>query len=752
MYSFFNIGKGMAAVLMIGMLAACTNDELTAEKNTDGMISGQLMESRVSGGEGETSYFSGKVTAVAFDTDGNVVLVRENIQVEQNGQFSLVIGTKAKTCYFIANAPKEVIPDFGVTEADFKRKVMTGRLDNTLDPVMLGSIDMDSYRWEPIVMERCVARVDLKMQVSGVSVNRITLKGVADRSFLFPYEDTAPEGLSFTNFELDFTDEALSDSKKRIMYLHEQHTGSPEVVMDVTVNGRMMELREKLPEKIKRNSLYTLKVYGSGAKLNIQIQENDWQSGQEGESSIVRLARVNVENSELDGARVNEKGDTVFVPYNDKTISLAVNTEGGMTVRAVGSLDLAAVSVVQDATRSNVSLEKLTKVNVTSQLKRIGIPQQYAYLESLDENGTLKGRIVLVFEPNPVKMSGMLSFLEGYSQDFDRYIDGEFARLILPEGRKAELEFGTDEDQWAILKSAEDGSGALRLLGGWKPNDPKADGRKQVLTLKLCNNDGTDMETYTVSRINYGLPVVNVAGNWWCKYNLRGTANDFEDQILCSEDPVKEGSLLEYLKSCSLEDLMAVMGDQYQGGNLEGLPLAVSEGKFLYTGFKQSVSANINAQSKQMAPPGYEMPSENDFRRLVASSNYFLGYTEIVYNNNMSGEDAFRMTYRHDNRSVTIENVLYGTVGFYDFCEETYKNEDSRHLALFGWGHQWEANAGSISSDDILFATNSGNSNSWIMEGWFSDMRGNWFKTTSQNNIKSRTIRCKKSSVEYIYY
>ena len=32
MYSFFNIGKGMAAVLMIGMLAACTNDELTAEK------------------------------------------------------------------------------------------------------------------------------------------------------------------------------------------------------------------------------------------------------------------------------------------------------------------------------------------------------------------------------------------------------------------------------------------------------------------------------------------------------------------------------------------------------------------------------------------------------------------------------------------------------------------------------------------------------------------------------------------------
>ena len=95
-----------------------------------------------------------------------------------------------------------------------------------------------------------------------------------------------------------------------------------------------------------------------------------------------------------------------------------------MTVRTDGSLDLAEVSVAQNATRNGTALDKLTMVNITSSLKRIGVPLQYSYLESFDSNGMMKGRIVLVFEPNPVQMTGMLSFLEGTAYDFNRYIDG----------------------------------------------------------------------------------------------------------------------------------------------------------------------------------------------------------------------------------------------------------------------------------------------------------------------------------------
>lgn len=741
----------IAAIFLSGIMQACNNQDLFSEKSSNGVLSGQLMESRGSEGDGEVSYYSGYFTAVAFDAEGALVMVRENIKVDQNGQFSLTIGSSAKKCYFIANAPKEVIPTYGATETAFKEMVMTGQLDNTLDPVMLGVIDVDSYHWEPIVMNRCVARLDLSMQVSGVVINRITVKGAADRSFLFPHETGTPEGLQLTNFVLNFADGGLTDSKSRLMYLHEQQTGTPEVVIEATVDGRLMELKEKLPAKIKRNSLYTLKVYGNGAKLGIQLTENDWENGQDNESSVITLAKVNVGSSQLNGARVNERGDSVFIPYNDKTLSLAINTEEGMTVRTDGSLDLAEVSVAQNATRNGTALDKLTMVNITSNLKRIGVPLQYSYLESFDSNGMMKGRIVLVFEPNPVQMTGMLSFLEGTAYDFNRYIDGEYARLIVPEGMKAELEFESGEDSWAILKKAEDGTEALRLLGGWKPNDSTANGRKQAVKLKISNLDGSDMETYTISRLNYGLPVAYVAGNWWCKYNLKGTANDFQDQILSSADPVKEGNLLNYLTTCTQEQLMDVMGDQYQGGNLEGLQLTLSEGKFEYAGFNANVSVNINTQSKQMAPSGYEMPSENDFRRLVASYDYKLPTNSIVYNNNMSGDDSFRMKYFHGNRAITIEDVAYGKIGFYDFCEEANINDNSKHVVIFGWGHQWEAGPGKISSGVIIFATNSGNGNSWTMEGHIDDQSATWFKRTGHNNTKTRAIRCKKSAVEYIY-
>lgn len=733
-------------------MQSCNNNELLPVEVNNGVISGQLMESRVSDEDGEVSYFSGYFTAVAFDADGALVMVRENIKVEQSGKFSLTIGNGAKKCYFIANAPEEVIPDFGVTESDFKEIIMTGVLNTDLDPVMLGEIDLDTYHWEPIVMERCVARIDLDMQVSGVSVSRITLKGVADRSFLFPHDTVSPEGMEFTDFVMTFDNGGLTESKSRLMYLHEQNSGTPVVVMEAVVDGKMMELKESLPKNIKRNSLYTLKVYGNGAKLNLELHESGWQSGQNTGSSAVTLAKVNIENSLLDGAKVNEKGDTVFIPFTDKNITLAVNTEEGMTVRSIGNLDLANVTVGQNISRGDFSIEKQTMVSIESQMKRIGLPKQYSYLESVDSNGVIRGRIVLVFESNPVKMTGLLSFLEDTSFAFDCYKDGEFARLIVPEGMKAELEFATGEDTWAILKDAEDGTGALRLLGGWRPNDSSANGRIQEVTLKISNTDGSEAEFYTISRKNYGLPVVNIAGNWWCKYNLRGTANDYEDQILASNDPVPVGnSLLEYLKSCSDEELMAVMGDQYQGGNMEGLQLSLSEGKFFYQGFSESISVNINTLAKTMVPEGYEMPTGNDFRRLVASNDYKLLYESMVYNNNLSGDDAFRLRYYHGNRSITFQETSYGKIGFYDFCQDTFENDNSRHLVIFGWGHQWEPAPGSISNDDIIFATNSGNSTSWMMEGWFVEEKGNWFKSINQNNVKTRTIRCKKSPVEYIY-
>ena len=52
----------------------------------------------------------------------------------------------------------------------------------------------------------------------------------------------------------------------------------------------------------------------------------------------------------------------------------------------------------------------------------------------------------------------------------------------------------------------------------------------------------------------------------------------------------------------------------------------------------------------------------------------------------------------------------------------------------------------------VLFATYGHTSNTWLMEGYpQNDGRGNWFKYAGNNASKTRTIRCIKTPVEYIY-
>ena len=54
------------------------------------------------------------------------------------------------------------------------------------------------------------------------------------------------------------------------------------------------------------------------------------------------------------------------------------------------------------------------------------------------------------------------------------------------------------------------------------------------------------------------MPVVNINGTWWCRYNLRGNVKNFEDQITLGNNPVGEEGITEYLKTCSDEDFVAI--------------------------------------------------------------------------------------------------------------------------------------------------------------------------------------------------
>ena len=113
-----------------------------------------------------------------------------------------------------------------------------------------------------------------------------------------------------------------------------------------------------------------------------------------------------------------------------------------------------------------------------------------------------------------------------------------------------------------------------RILGGWRPNDPTADGRTQEGLLVISDEDGGNREAYPIRRLNWGLPVAKIGETWWAVFNLRGNVLSFEDQITCGGPYVIDGNLMDRLLTMPDDSLLGLMGDQYQAGNPDGLVLS----------------------------------------------------------------------------------------------------------------------------------------------------------------------------------
>ena len=720
------------------VLAACSNEDTVITKS-GGKLSRVSMDFPASYNVDNIKYFyfengelgsSGSVQPTGTDL---------KLPLEGTGTLYVIANEGNKTSSFVGS---------GMTEEAWQDATID--LDESQKPLnfIIGKVAVeDNVAEYSAIMKRGVARFDVTYAFPGTKVRSLTLKGMAGKSYLIekvPF--SVPSDVE--NIDLKVEGEAITgEDQTGVIYAYEQI--NPEATVEIEMaDGKVHSA--KLPEQILRNKVYTLQIGRDGRLHSITVdewtKEEDEILTPDRESFITVNEKLSVLN---DRATILPDARGVSVSYLSGTFDLALNCGEELEYVDGGNGVIEVTPVNPEAS----SLAERNVFRIAKKLLAPNAPQQEAKLqfrrkgfsEVYDEDC-----LTVVLEKNDDTLEGMLDFNnETYGYDFGRYIDGTLGTYTVGEGKTMALEV-SESNPWIRLVRSDENRNSYIIQAGWKPNDPEADGREQSAKLIITDRNGNKQE-YTIKRRNFGLPVVYVAGNWWCKYNLKGTANDFNDQILASADPVKEGSLLDYLKDCSLEELKAVMGDQYQGGNLEGLPLTLSDGKFEYSGFKSSVSVNINTQGKEMAPPGYEIPSQNDFRRLVNSNDAKLGYDPAVYNNNLSGDDSFRLNYNHGNRSVSIDDVVYGTVGFYDFCEVASASDNNKHVVLFGWGHQWEAGTGKISSDDFIFAVNNGTSTVWMMEGWFVDMRGNWFKTLVQNNVKSRTIRCKKSPVEYIY-
>lgn len=679
----------------------------------------------------------------AFRFDGGQLQETYGPLVPGNdGRCYLNLADNRGTLYFLANASQVAALEAlapGVTTLDDFLALSASTSDMTEHGLLMsGREELGSQPAAEltVAMTRSVARIDLESTDQGVEVLQVSIGDLADEGYINPQTTAAhPQDAATTRFDKQYST-PLSNARETLFYLCEQQGTDIQAEVLVRFRNALHKMKASLPTTIRRNTVYTIHVYGRGGDVTLNINDGDWEQGTTSGSETQIKAKINVEASALPtDVKVNSTCDSVFIPYTENNFNLVLDAEPGATVTVDGNIT--GVNVQATANRT---LEPVARLAVNNVHRLPGTIREYIHVNMYKEQFH-KGRIVLVFQPNPTQLEGDVILDENGICDFGRYIEGELGHLILPSGKIATVEADNGQTPW--IKLDED-AGSYRILGGWKPNDPEADGRMQEARLVITDNDGSNREAYPIRRRNWGLPVVNIGGTWWCKYNLRGNAKSFDDQISIADDLAAGTSLLERLSTCSDDELLTLMGGQYQGGNPDELPLSHNGTVFYHEGMKSSAQNWGQIPATQMAPDGYQLPTYDDYAFFVWGTNCNIGGVGTRTHQNSQGE---AITVNIVEREARFLDQSYGTIAFYDFEYE------GNHWTLYGLGHQWDTTAGNIARMFIIMAITGNTSSSWYMEGYAQANRPgqNWFKFTAQNSIKTRTVRCIKSPVEYIY-
>ena len=728
--------KNIFAIMVSFAVISCTDKETMNEHNgANSVILPRVSSYNYTSGNDETTETNEIETlnACLFE---NGVMTRVYSDIDPLA--GIKIDDSKGRLYMVANIEGNNSYNIGMSEEEWLSTTVThtGGVNLTY---MSGVIDLSDASHEVLQLYRGVARIDVN--VSGnhdLSVSDIMFKNVAQQSYLNRRNTVeSPEGTNYDNV-IPVIDIPLTGSTYGVAYLCEQSSDNISAVLTVNVDGELVEKEVALPSILKRNCVYTINVFKESVQADVTLSVTDWENG--GDFNLAPNERgltVDVEGTSFPAyAEVDSDRRGIVLSHYASDFILSVDCDDELEFVADPELPM-TVERIGGAENVGKNLFRITKKLWCPGMERLERKLMFRR-KGFNENYP-DDYVNVVMSENPVKLEGLIHFGDSASFDFGRYIDGELAVLNVPDDKVIRLEFDENSPEWMKLEETADGT--YRILGGWRPNDAEADGRVQEGRIVISDASGMHNEIYTVKRQNWGLPVVNINGTWWCKYNLRGNVKDFTDQILVSNDPARGGSIADYLAGCTDDEYLNVLGDQYQAGNRDGLKLKNDGTGFLFDGYSTNTDNFGTLNPGYMAPDGYEIPDYDDYRFFTWGTDCNLGYFNPGAFNNGLGQ---RLNFSVVEREATFLGYEYGNVTFYDF---EYGGE---HLVLCGLGHQWSETG--ISKKMILFATYGNSGNTWMIEGYSkSEGRGNWFKFAASNAQKTRTIRCVKTPVEYIY-
>ena len=428
---------GVCTLLLL-FLCGCNAEDSIQQELPAGTIGVRLVAMGMA--EGETSNSESVVNEIEgfrFE-DGMLREVFDRLSPDTEGVCHLQPLQMRGTVYFLANASdivqKADLQVAKTTLEEFLDLQATASEMTASGIVMSGQIELSSDMTSAsVILKRSVSRIDLDSPFEGVKVNNVKISNILSVGYVNERQsDASSVNVQPETIVKDFGDTPFQNNKQTLFYLCEQKAGTYEVELMVTSNDGAWHRLKTTFTALNRNTIYTLKVYGNGADLRVEVLVDDWENGVSSESGQVLKSLIDKAASELsEGVEINERGDTVFIPYEESNFRLVLKAEEEARLMVNGMVE--GVTIASQS--SSRSMEPFAEVVVESHKKMPGSVQGYIYLDVYKQMVQI-GRIVLVFRPNPIGLSGKLEFDSDAVCDFARYVDGELGSITLPEGKK----------------------------------------------------------------------------------------------------------------------------------------------------------------------------------------------------------------------------------------------------------------------------------------------------------------------------
>lgn len=603
-------------------------------------------------------------------------------------------------------------------------------------------------------LTRGVARLDLQLRVTGsVSIERFTVAGAALETPLFAGTEYAVSEYGDITFTLDTP---CTEDRTGVAYLYAQRGPDALLRAEAVIDGKRFELEAPLPAEILRNRIYVVTVEKQAVEQLPQLTVESWEAGDDVEMRPDfggRITVVAAHSSLPAGVVVSDDLTQLTLPYGATELTLALECNDELELQPVTGYPLTVEPLASEAK----GLDGYNRYRIRKSLYAPGMPADEVVLQfrrkGLDELYD-EDRIRLHLTANPTSLEGEMTFdPQDYTYDFGRYIDNELGRFILGPGKTLAVEFDAGEDPWVKIVAADEADRTFRVIGGWRPNDPTANGRVQSARLVITDAaDPTQREEYVISRRNYGLPVTWLHGVWWCKYNARGNSRNFDDQVLSASDPAAAAgkSLFDYLRDCTTEEFYDLWGWAYQGDSGQGMRVVDQGGRLVMEGFTTNSTVHINKlPADALSPDGYELPTMEEFNRVFDATDYVwvMWSGTHTLRTPWEGHTQVKREQRRRNDltvgSVQASDLLYTKMWSPDFTEY-------EPLTWYGPGAQWNADGIMHSNhyNNILFGVHSPEGAGWYFAG---SMAGLYLQKNGAGTKDTRILRFKKSPVEYIY-